>query len=153
MQPVIVLGDTAVAQSSVAAGQPGDGPFDHRPTLTVFGQPIRVTKAGALGLAACGRRGQHRTGEVENVGKPGDRLVIALIDKPVAQSTRISSSERASNGSLGESWIGQGGEMNGFGPGLVGEQARGPELSGAGAGLKLRVEIGGGSQPACGDDG
>src|SRR4051794_7578726 len=42
MQPVVVLGDTAVAQSSVAAGQPGDGPFDHGPMLTVFGQPIRV---------------------------------------------------------------------------------------------------------------
>ena len=110
-------------------------------------------EASALWIAAGRRRGQHRTGEVENVGKPGDRLVIVLVDKPVAQSTRISSGERASNGGLGESGIGQRGAMNGFGPGLVGEQERGPELSGDGAGLKRTVEIGGGSQPACGDDG
>ena len=51
MQPVIVLGDAAVAQFAVAAGQPGDGAFDHRPVLAVFGQPIRVTgglSGGAL---------------------------------------------------------------------------------------------------------
>jgi hypothetical protein len=43
MQPVIILDDAAVAQPAVAAGQPGDGPFDHGPVLTVFGQPIRGT--------------------------------------------------------------------------------------------------------------
>jgi hypothetical protein len=32
-----------VAQPAVAAGEPGDGPFDQRPVLAVVGQPIRVT--------------------------------------------------------------------------------------------------------------
>jgi len=110
-------------------------------------------QAGALWIAACGCPGQHWTREVKDVGKAGDGLVVVLVDKPVAQSTGISSSERASNGGLGESRIGQRGAMNGFGPGLVGEQERRPELSGDGAGLKHMVEIGGGSQPTCGDDG
>jgi hypothetical protein len=49
VQPVVVLGDPAVAQSAVAAGQPGDGPFDHGPVLAVFGQPVRVTSGLAGG--------------------------------------------------------------------------------------------------------
>jgi len=43
MQPVIILGGAAVAQPAVAAGQPGDGAFDHGPMLAVFGQPVRVS--------------------------------------------------------------------------------------------------------------
>src|SRR4029077_10798607 len=53
MQPMVVLDDAAVTQSSVAAGQPGDGPFDHRPMLTVFGQPAGVASAPPGG--ACPR--------------------------------------------------------------------------------------------------
>src|SRR6476659_8010361 len=43
MQRVIILGGAAVAQPAVAAGQPGDGAFDHGPMLAVFGQPVRVS--------------------------------------------------------------------------------------------------------------
>src|SRR5258707_11542152 len=43
MEPMVVLGDAAVTHPAVAAGQPGDGPFDHGPVLSVFGQPLRVT--------------------------------------------------------------------------------------------------------------
>src|SRR5258705_12352964 len=42
MEPMVVLGDAAVADFAVTAGQPGDGPFDHGPVLSVFGQPLRV---------------------------------------------------------------------------------------------------------------
>src|SRR5215212_2075824 len=48
---MVVLGDAAVTDSSVTAGEPGDRPFDHRPVLTVFSQPIRITRrppGGAL---------------------------------------------------------------------------------------------------------
>ena len=51
VQPVVVLGDAAVAQFAVAARQPGDGAFDHGPVLTVFGLPIPglgVSPGGAL---------------------------------------------------------------------------------------------------------
>lgn len=44
MQPVVVPGYAAVAQSAVAASKPGDGAFDHGPMLAVVGQPIRVSR-------------------------------------------------------------------------------------------------------------
>ena len=35
VQPLVVFGDAAVAESAVAAGQPGDAAFDHRSMLSV----------------------------------------------------------------------------------------------------------------------
>jgi hypothetical protein len=43
VQPVVVLGDAAVADFTVAASEPGDRTFDHRPVLTIFVEPVRVS--------------------------------------------------------------------------------------------------------------
>src|SRR5436305_12638018 len=43
---MVVLGDAAVTDFSVTAGEPGDRPFDHRPVLTVL-----ASQSGSL--AAC----------------------------------------------------------------------------------------------------
>lgn len=37
VEPVVVLGDAAVAEFACAAGEPGDDAFDHGPVLAVFG--------------------------------------------------------------------------------------------------------------------
>ena len=39
---MVVFGGSAVAQTPVAAGEPGDGAFDHGPVLVVFGAPVIV---------------------------------------------------------------------------------------------------------------
>ena len=49
VQPVVVLNRSAAVQPAVAAGEPGDGAFDHGPVLTVFGQPVRITSGLAGG--------------------------------------------------------------------------------------------------------
>jgi hypothetical protein len=49
MQPVIIVGDAAVAKSAIAPGQPGDRAFDHGTVLAVFSQPVGV----AGGLTGC----------------------------------------------------------------------------------------------------
>ena len=49
MQPMVVFDDAAVAQPAVAAGQPGDGAFDHGSVLAVFGQPLWVASGLSRG--------------------------------------------------------------------------------------------------------
>lgn len=49
VQPVIVFGHAAVAKLAVAAHQPSDGTFDHRPMLSVFVLPLGVSCLGAGG--------------------------------------------------------------------------------------------------------
>jgi hypothetical protein len=47
MQPVIVLGDAAVADFAVSSRQPRDAAFDHWSMLTVFVVPVQVSSFGA----------------------------------------------------------------------------------------------------------
>jgi hypothetical protein len=47
VQPMVISADAAVAQPAIAAGQPGDGPFDHGPVLAVVRLPIRITSSPA----------------------------------------------------------------------------------------------------------
>src|SRR5215212_1424596 len=49
VEPGVVLGGAAVAQAAVAAGEPGDGAFDHGPVLPVEGLKFRVGGAAAGG--------------------------------------------------------------------------------------------------------
>ena len=44
MEPLIVVGDAAVADFAVAAGQPGDGAFHHGSVLAVLGLPVRIAR-------------------------------------------------------------------------------------------------------------
>ena len=44
MQPVIVLDHAAVSEATVAAGQPGDGTFNHRTVLAVLVLPGGISR-------------------------------------------------------------------------------------------------------------
>jgi hypothetical protein len=48
LEPGVVPVDTAVPDTAVAAGQPGDGPFDHGPVGAVIVLKIRVLGALAV---------------------------------------------------------------------------------------------------------
>ena len=50
VEPGVVLIDSAVGHSPVAAGQPGDGAFDHRAVSTIGG--LEVFVGGALAVLA-----------------------------------------------------------------------------------------------------
>jgi len=106
---MIVLCDAAVAQSAVAARQPGDGAFDHGSVLAVFGQPVGVTggpACGALSRVVCthlelfafatagasgpqraaraGRTEGRNTGMADWSGQPigaGDGAVVVIDDE------------------------------------------------------------------------
>ena len=43
VQPVIVLGYAAVSDFAVAAGQPCDGPLNHRAMFSIFVLPLRIS--------------------------------------------------------------------------------------------------------------
>ena len=49
VQPVIIFPGAAVSDFAVAADQPGDGPFDHRPVL-----PVNLLKLRRFRLSAGG---------------------------------------------------------------------------------------------------
>jgi hypothetical protein len=60
VQPVIVLGHSAVADFAVVAGKPGDGAFDHGAVLAVF---------GLSGTLACVRSGAAQVRFVDADGE------------------------------------------------------------------------------------
>lgn len=60
VQPVIVLGHSAVADFAVVAGKPGDGAFDHGAVLAVF---------GLSGTLACVRSGAAQVRFVDAGGE------------------------------------------------------------------------------------
>ena len=78
MKPVIIFADAAVSQPAIAAGQPGDGAFDHGPMLAILGQPVgvargsaggaqeRIVRADPQGFCRCGREvHRSRTGQFD----------------------------------------------------------------------------------------
>ena len=75
MKPGIVLGRSAVAQSSVAAHDPGDAAFDHRPVLAVD-----HAKFGGLGLLA---------------GSQERRIVVMQLHRSATQCGRAPGPQRA----------------------------------------------------------
>ena len=64
VEPVVVLGHASVGHFPVAADQPGDGAFDHRPVLPVGG--LEAIVGGALAVLAL----QHVLGMQRDLAAP-----------------------------------------------------------------------------------
>src|ERR1700741_2893175 len=86
MQPVVILGDAAVAQPAVAAGEPGDGAFDHGSVLAIFDQPVWVTRRLAGGALPRIMRTYLEAFARAAVGTSGPRRATGAGRKPSVRS-------------------------------------------------------------------
>src|SRR5215217_7464109 len=102
VEPGVVLGGAAVAQAAVAAGEPGDGAFDHGPVLPVQGLEGGVCGAGAVGA--------------------GERVVVAEFQAASGAAGGAAGAERAAAAGGAEADLAAAGDRTG----VSGRAGRGP---------------------------